>query len=120
MDMFFYTVAECNYLETLAKTFIIPARRNQFIQEYIFNNSPALQIASAMKTTTAFTGFYTENPLCYQHSGIRQLKILRGSQPTLDFAAADNCRYYVSTKKAITFKMISSRFQLIVPKNAMS
>ena len=36
MDMLAYTPVELNYLETLAKTFIIPARQNQFIQENIF------------------------------------------------------------------------------------
>ena len=40
MDMLAYTPVEFNYLETLAKTFIIPARQNQFIQENIFNNAP--------------------------------------------------------------------------------
>ena len=40
MDMLAYSPVEYNYLETLAKTFIIPARQNQFIQENIFNNAP--------------------------------------------------------------------------------
>ena len=33
MDMLAFAPVEYNYLETLAKTFIIPARQNQFIQE---------------------------------------------------------------------------------------
>ena len=33
VDMLAYTHVESNYLETLAKTFIIPARQNQFIQK---------------------------------------------------------------------------------------
>ena len=33
MDILAYAPVEFNYLETLAKTFIIPARQNQFIQE---------------------------------------------------------------------------------------
>ena len=37
MDMLAYAPVEYNYLETLAKTFIIPARQNQFIHENIFN-----------------------------------------------------------------------------------
>ena len=40
MDMLDYTPVEFNHLETLAKTFIIPARHNQFIQENILNNAP--------------------------------------------------------------------------------
>ena len=62
MDMLAYTPAEFNYLETLAKTFIIPARQNQIIQENIFNNAPVRRIAIAMKTNSAFNGSYTENP----------------------------------------------------------
>ena len=34
MDMLAYTPVEFSYLEILAKTFIIPARQNQFIQEF--------------------------------------------------------------------------------------
>ena len=40
MDMFAFIPLEFNYLETLAKTFIIPARQNQFNQENVFNNAP--------------------------------------------------------------------------------
>ena len=60
MDMLAYTPVKFNYLETLAKTFIIPARQNQFIQENIFNNAPVRRIAIAMKTISAFTGSFTE------------------------------------------------------------
>ena len=62
MDMLAYVPVEYNYLETLAKTFIIPARQNQFIQEYTFNNAPIRRIAFAMNTNPAFTGSFTENP----------------------------------------------------------
>ena len=40
IDMLAYTPVEYNYLEISAKTFIIPARRNQFSQE---NNLTMLQ-----------------------------------------------------------------------------
>ena len=62
MEMLAHTPVEFNYLETLAKTFNIPARQNQFIQENNFNNSPVRRIAIAMNTNSAFTGSYTENP----------------------------------------------------------
>ena len=32
--------AQYNYMETKARTFIIPSRQNQFIQENIFSNGP--------------------------------------------------------------------------------
>ena len=79
MDMFAYTPVEFNYLETLAKTFIIPARQNQFIQKNIFNNAPVRRIPIAMNTNSAFTGSYTENPFWYQQFDLRQIRILRGS-----------------------------------------
>ena len=62
MDMLAYTPVEFNYLGFLAKTFNIPARQNQLIQENIFNNAPDHRIAIAMNTNSAFTGFHTENP----------------------------------------------------------
>ena len=104
MDMLAYTPVEFNYLETLEKTFIIPARQNQFIQENIFNNAPVRRIALAMNTNSAFTGSYTENPFWYQQFDLRQIRILRGGQPIVDFDAADNCRLYVFTMKAMNFQ----------------
>ena len=56
MDMLAYTPVEFNYLETLAKTFIIPARQNHFIQENFFNKTPFRRIAIAMTTNSAFNG----------------------------------------------------------------
>ena len=104
MDMLDYTPVEFNYLETLAKTFIIPARQNQFIQENIFNKAPVRRIAIAMNTNSAFTGFYTENPFWYQQFELRQIRILRGGQPIVHFDAVDNCRLYVTTMKAMNFQ----------------
>ena len=55
-DMLAYSPVECNYLETVAKTFIILARPKQFLEENIFNNGPVRRIAIAMNTNSAFTG----------------------------------------------------------------
>ena len=104
MDMLAYAPVEYNYLETLAKTFITPARQNQFIQENIFNNAPVRRIAIAMNTNSAFTGSYTENPFWYQQFDLKETRILRGGQPMVEFDAADNCRLYVTTMKAINFQ----------------
>ena len=104
MDMLAYAPVEYNYLETLAKTFIIPARQNQFIQENIFNNAPIRRVAIAMNTNSAFTGSFTENPFWYQQFDLRQIRILGGGQPIVDFDTADNCRLYVTTMKAMNFQ----------------
>ena len=57
-----------------------------------------------MNTNSAFTAFYTENPFWYQQVDLRQIKILRGGQPNVDFDAADNCRLYITTMKAMNFQ----------------
>ena len=56
MEMLAYTPVQFNSLETLAKTFIIPAGQNHFIQENIFNNAPVRRFALAMNTNSEFTG----------------------------------------------------------------
>ena len=104
MDMLAYAPLEYIYLETLAKTFIIPARQNQFIQENIFNNAPIRKIAIAMNTNSAFTGSFTENPFWYQPFDLRQNRILRRGQPFVDFYTVVNCRLYVTTMKAMNFQ----------------
>ena len=84
MDMLAYAPVEYKCLETLAKTFTIPARQNHFFQENIFNNAPIRRVAIALNTNTAFTGSFTENPFWYQQFDLRQVRILRG---------ADNCSF---------------------------
>ena len=100
MDMLAYTPVEFNFWETLAKTFIILAIQRQFIEKN-YNNTPVRRIVAAKCTNSAFTGSYTENPFWYQQFDLRQTKIVRGGQPTVDFDAADYCRVYVTTIKAM-------------------
>ena len=104
IDMVTYAPVDYNYLKTLAKTFIMPARQNQFIQENIFNSAPIRRIAIAMNTNSAFTGYFSESPFWYQQFDLRQIRILRGCQSIVDFDAADICRLYVTTMKAMNFQ----------------
>ena len=104
MDMLAYAPVEYNYLGILAKTSIIPARQNQFIQQNISNNAHIRQIAIAMNTNSACTGSFTKNPFWYQQFDLRQIRILRGGQPIVDFDTADNCRLQVTTMKAMNFQ----------------
>ena len=104
IDMLAYAPVEYNYLETLAKIFIIPARQNQFIQENIFKNSPIRRVAIAMNTNSAFTGFFTEKTFWYQQFDLKEIRKLRGGQPIVDFDTAGNCRLYVTTMKAMNFQ----------------
>ena len=104
MSQLAYAPVEYNYMETLAKTFIIPARQNQFIQENIFNNAPIRRKAIAMKSNSAFTGPFAENPFCYQQFNLRDIRILRGGEPIVHHDTTDNCRLYVTTMKAMNFQ----------------
>ena len=49
------------------------------------------------------TRSYTENQLWYPKGDLRQIRILRGGQPIVDFDAADSSRLYVKTMKAVKF-----------------
>ena len=68
MELLVYNPVELNYLETLAKIFIIPARQNQFFQENIFNNAPVRRIAIAINTNSAILVLMLKI-----HSGINNL-----------------------------------------------
>ena len=103
MDMLAYSPVQYNFMETVAKTFIIPSRQNQFIQENIFNNAPIRRIAIAMNTNSAFTGSFMENPFWYQQFGLRHIRILRGGQSVVDYDTSDDCRLYVTTMRAMNF-----------------
>ena len=104
MDMLVYAPVECNYLVSLAKTFIIPARQDHFIQENCFNSAPISGVAIAMNTNSAFTGSLTETPFWCQQFDLRQLRTLRRGQPVVDFHSASNCCLYVTTMKAMNFQ----------------
>ena len=84
---------------------IIPARQNQFIKETFFNNAPVRRIATPLNTNCAFTGSYTQNLFWYQQFDLRHFRILRRCQPIVDFDAADFCRLYSTTMKAMKFQV---------------
>ena len=56
-----------------------------------------------MNTNSAFTRSYTENPSRSEQFDLRQIRILSGCQPYVDFDAPDKCRVYVTTLKAMNF-----------------
>ena len=65
-------------MKTIARTFIIPSRQNQFIQENVFNNAPIRRIAVALNTTSAVAGSCHENTFNYEQFHLRELRIIRG------------------------------------------
>ena len=93
-------------MEILAKTFIIPAGKVQFIQEITFNNAPVRQIAITVKTNSAFTASYTEIPFSYEQIVIRPNRIPRGGQPIVGCDTVNSCRLYVTTMEAMNFQSV--------------
>ena len=104
MSQLVYAPVEYNYMETLAKTFIIHARQNQYILENNSNNAPVRRIAIAMNTNCGFTGSFAENPFWYHQFSLRDIRIHRGRQPIVQHDTTDNCRLYVTTMKAMIFQ----------------
>ena len=105
MDMLAFTPVEFNHLKTFAKTRIIPARQNQSIQKKnIFSNAPVRRFAIPMNTNSPLIGSYTENQLWNQQFDLRKIRQLTAGQPIIAFEAADNCRLYLTTLKAMNFQ----------------
>ena len=53
--------AQHNYMETIARTFIISSRQNQIIQEINFKNASIGILAVAMKANSAVAGCFHEH-----------------------------------------------------------
>ena len=104
MSQLAYAPVEYNYMETLAKTCIIPARQNQFILENIFNNAPIRRKVIAMNSNSGFTGSFADNPFWYQQFNLRDIRIFRGGQLIVNHDTTDNCRLYVTTMKGMNFQ----------------
>ena len=104
MSQLAYGPIQYNYMETLAKTFIIPARQNHFVHENIFNNAPIRRIGIAMNSNSAFIGSFAKNPFWYQQFNLRDIRKLRGGQSIVHHNTTDNCRLYVTPLKAMNFQ----------------
>ena len=91
-------------METIARTFIIPSRQNQFIQENVFNNAPIRRIAVAMNAYSAVADSFHENPFNYRKFYLRELRIIRDGRANVSLDTTSPCRPYVTTMKAKHFK----------------
>ena len=90
-------------METIARTFIIPSRQNQFIQENIFNNAPIRRVIVAMNTKSAVAGSFHENLFSYQQFHLREHRIIRGGRAIVSLDTTSPCRLYVTRMKAMQF-----------------
>ena len=90
-----------NFMETIARRFIIPSGQNQFIREKVFNKAPIRKIAIAMNTNSAFRGQSQENPFYYRKIGLRELRIVRRGRAIVSGDTINPCRAYVTTMTAM-------------------
>ena len=65
---------------------------------------PFIRSPFQWNTNSAFTGSFPEKPFWYQQFDLRQIRILRGGQPIVDFDTAHICRLYGTTMKAMNFQ----------------
>ena len=109
--------AHYNYLETIARTFIIPSRQNQFIQENVSNNAPIRRIAVAMNTNLAVGGYFHENRFNYQQLHLRELRIIRGGRAFISLDTTSTCRPYLTTRKTMQFNEDFSALTMELSQN---
>ena len=93
--------AQYNYMEAIARTFIIPSRQKQFIHQNIFNNAPLRGVAVAMNTKSAVAGSFHENPFSYQQFYLRELRIIQGGRAIVSLDTTSPCHPSVTTRKAM-------------------
>ena len=90
--------AHCTYMETIARTFIIPSHQNQFIQEIVFNNDPIRKTVIAHTINLAVANFFHENHFNDQHFSLRELKIIWGGRAFISLDTNSSCCPYVITR----------------------
>ena len=112
-----YAPVEYNYMETSAKTYIIPARQNQFVQENVFNKALIRPINIELNSNSAFTGSFAEKPFWYQQFNLRHIRILRGGRPIVHHDTTDNCRLHVTTMEAVKFQDDTPSIQVDIFKD---
>ena len=95
--------AQYNYMGTIARTFIIPSRQSQFIQENIFNNAPLRRRTVAMNTNSAVAGSFHENPFSYEQFHLGDIRIICFGKPIVSLDTTFPCRPYLTTMKAMQF-----------------
>ena len=95
-----------SYMETIARTSIIPFLQNIFMQENVFNNALISRCDVAVNTNLAVEGPFHGNPFNYrqfQQFHLRELKNFRGGRAKILFLTTSSCRPFVTTTKAMQF-----------------
>ena len=104
MPQLAFAPVEYSYMEILAETNVVPAQHNHFFQENIFNSAPIRRTAIAMNSNSAFNGSFAENTFWHQQFDLRHIRTLRGVQSFVHHDTTNNCRFYVTTMKAMNFQ----------------
>ena len=104
MNMLVYNPVEYNYLETLAKTFIIPVKKIFLFRKHFWTFLQIVALPLQLLQT-----LHSLDRLLKIHSSINisildKLEYSRGGQPIVDYDANDNCHFYISKMKAMNFE----------------
>ena len=81
-----------NFMETIARTFVIPSGQNQFTQENVFNNALNRRVAIPTNTISASTGQCQETHFNYQKFGLREFRIVSGGRAIVSLGTTNDCR----------------------------
>ena len=95
--------AQNNYMNNIARIFIIPSSQKQIIRRKVFNNNSLRKIAVAMKTNSAVAGLFHENSFNYQQIRLRELRNIRDQRAIVSLDTIFPCRPYITTMKAMQF-----------------
>ena len=106
MDMLAYTPVEFNYLEigNSCKDFYHSCQTKPVHSRKHFQQCSSSSDCYCNDYKLCIHWSHTENPFCFEQFELRQIRILRGGQPIVDFDAADNFRLCFTTMKAMNFQ----------------
>lgn len=95
------------YIETLAKSFIIPANQKSFVREAVFGTEPIRRLTLCLASHNNFCGNRSENPFHYQKFGLCRVEITRGNGIAIAGTPLDltnNVRAFHNTLSALGFQ----------------
>ena len=93
-------------MENITRIFIIPSRRNLFIQENVFKNAPIKGLAIALNTNSGNAGYSHESPFNCQPFHLSELRSIRNGRAIVSLKPTCPCRPYVTTMKAMNFNEV--------------
>jgi hypothetical protein len=95
--------AQYHFLETVTRTYVVPANQSNFNKEAIMGNEPVRRLAIAIAPNASFSGSQTTNPFSYTRNGLKRIALIWSGIPVIDMkVSADDLVYpYFLSQKAL-------------------